>query len=177
MSITESSTALPPVTSLPNVGAFNPQSNTEGKTGSTSEDERNPVFTSLVTGDADVVGLVAYSVYKQNKHDWLLAFVKAKGREPDDSEVTAYIIGESTPRRLAIYRHLAQATLEGKGPDVQMDAGKSGSSRHLLTPSRQGSRAASESLWGRALGYLVTAVVVAAAVLLAIRFGLVPSPR
>ena len=64
------------------------------------EGEQNPVFSNLVTGDADIVGLVAYSIYKQNKHDWLVAFHRAKGRDPQDSELAAYIIGESTPRRL-----------------------------------------------------------------------------
>lgn len=79
--------------------------------------DRNTVFGSLVTEDSDVVGLVAYSIYKQNKHDFLVAFSKAKGREPNDAEMAAYTMGESTPRRLAIYRHLAQATLDGRGPD------------------------------------------------------------
>ena len=79
--------------------------------------DRNTVFGSLVTEDSDVVGLVAYSIYKQNKHDFLVAFSKTKGREPNDAEMAAYTMGESTPRRLAIYRHLAQATLDGRGPD------------------------------------------------------------
>ena len=79
--------------------------------------DRNTVFGSLVTEDSDVVGLVAYSIYKQNKHDFLVAFSKTKGREPNDAEMAVYTMGESTPRRLAIYRHLAQATLDGRGPD------------------------------------------------------------
>lgn len=79
--------------------------------------DRNTVFGSLVTEDSDVVGLVAYSIYKQNKHDFLVAFSKTKGREPNEVELAAYTMGESTPRRLAIYRHLAQATLDGRGPD------------------------------------------------------------
>jgi hypothetical protein len=87
-----------------------------------SEAERNTVFSSLVTGDADIVGLVAYSIYKQNKHDWLVAFTKAKAREPSEAELTSYIIGESTPRRLATYRHLAQATLDGRGPEVSANS-------------------------------------------------------
>ena len=80
--------------------------------------ERTGVFTSLVREDGDIAGLVAYSIYKQNKLDWLQAFEAAKGRVPDEGELSSYIIGESTPRRLATYRHLAEATLAGKGPDV-----------------------------------------------------------
>jgi hypothetical protein len=79
--------------------------------------ERTGVFTSLVREDGDIAGLVAYSIYKQNKLDWLQAFEAAKGRVPVEAEVAAYIIGESTPRRLATYRHLAEATLAGTGPE------------------------------------------------------------
>lgn len=81
-------------------------------------DDRNPVFEMLVSGDNDIIGLVAYSIYKQNKREWLMAFNKARGREPNENEMASYIIGDSTPRRLATFRHLAQATLEGRGPEV-----------------------------------------------------------
>ncbi len=79
--------------------------------------ETNNIFRSLVSDDADIAGLVAYSIYKQNKLDWLAAFEAAKGRAPTDAELSSYIIGEGTPRRIATYRHLAEATLSGKGPD------------------------------------------------------------
>ena len=81
--------------------------------------EHNIVFTSLVTSDKDIVGLVAYSIYKQNKYDWLHAFSRLQGRMPDEAEAQSYLFGESTPRRLATYRHLAEAVLAGRGPDVQ----------------------------------------------------------
>jgi hypothetical protein len=86
-------------------------------------DERQSVFTSLVGDDSDVVGLVAYSIYKQNKHDFLVAFHRQSARPPNEAEISAYIMGEATPRRLAIYRHLAQSTLAGKSPDVQTAPG------------------------------------------------------
>jgi hypothetical protein len=80
------------------------------------EVERNPIFDALVTPDEDISGLVAYSIYKQNKRAWLDDFIKATGRTPTEAEARAYIIGESTERRLATYRHLAAATLSGQGP-------------------------------------------------------------
>ncbi len=80
--------------------------------------EHTIVFTNLVTSDKDIVGLVAYSLYKQNKYDWLAAFGRQTGRMPDEAEAQAYLLGESTPRRLATYRHLAEATLEGRGVEV-----------------------------------------------------------
>lgn len=182
MSMDEPSTELPPAKALPSADPFKPdlaRSTSSASSFDEAEGDRNPVFTSLVTGDGDVVGLVAYSVYKQNKHDWLLAFAKAKGRDPDEAEVVAYIIGESTPRRLATYRHLAHATLEGKGPDVPVGtASDARAHRNLVATSRRtGAQNSGAGPLGRAIGYVVVAVVVGVAVLLAIRFGLIPSPR
>ena len=82
------------------------------------ESEHNTIFDSLVKVEGEVSGLVAYSIYKQNKRAWLQDFLKATGRPPTEAESRAYIIGESTERRLATYRHLAAATLAGQGPDA-----------------------------------------------------------
>jgi hypothetical protein len=92
------------------------------------EEERNPIFDALVTNEGEIAGLVAYSIYKQNKRAWLGDFRKATGRPPTEDESRAYIIGESTQRRLAIYRHLAAATLAGEGLDATSlaDAPRSG---------------------------------------------------
>lgn len=81
------------------------------------EAERNTIFDHLVKVEGEVSGLVAYSIYKQNKRAWLNDFQKLVGRPPTEAETRAYIIGESTERRLATYRHLAQATLAGQGPE------------------------------------------------------------
>jgi hypothetical protein len=87
------------------------------------EEETNPIFENLVRVEGDIAGLVAYSIYKQNKRAWLQDFQKTVGRPPTDAEARSYIIGESTTRRLAIYRHLADATLAGQGPDTPADMG------------------------------------------------------
>jgi hypothetical protein len=89
-----------------------------------AENERQSVFTSLVGDDSDVIGLIAYSIYKQNKHDFLVAFSRQRAREPNEAELSAYILGEATPRRLAIYRHLAESTLAGRSLDVQTAPGR-----------------------------------------------------
>jgi hypothetical protein len=89
-----------------------------------TEGERNTIFDSLVKVEGEVAGLVAYSIYKQNKRAWLQDFIKATGRPPSDAESRAYIIGESTERRLATYRHLAAATLAGQGPEAPTSPGR-----------------------------------------------------
>src|SRR3954453_7958741 len=116
--VTRDSTGARPI-----AGEYEPTGSSLTPTG--EDGDRSPVFSHLVTGDNDIVGLVAYSIYKQNKLDWLLAFQRATGREPTEQESIAYIVGEATPRRLATYRHLAESTLAGSGPDVP-SGGKSG---------------------------------------------------
>jgi hypothetical protein len=82
------------------------------------ESERNPIFDALVSAEGELSGLVAYSIYKQNKRAWLDDFIKATKRTPTEAETRSYIIGESTDRRLATYRQLAASTLEGQGLKV-----------------------------------------------------------
>jgi hypothetical protein len=129
--------------------------------------DRNPVFSHLVTGDNDIVGLVAYSIYKQNKLDWLLAFNRATGREPSEQENMAYIIGEATPRRLATYRHLAESTLAGSGPDVPSATGKSGERSPYSYRSRPGG---AQGRPATVVIYAILAVVVILAIIAAVKF-------
>jgi len=95
-----------------------------------TEAERNTIFDSLVKVEGEVAGLVAYSIYKQNKRAWLHDFIKATGRPPNEAESRAYIIGESTERRLATYRHLAAGTLAGEGPEAPSSAGRATRQTH-----------------------------------------------
>lgn len=132
------------------------------------EHERNAVFGSLVKSDDDIVGLVAYSIYKQNKHDWLVSFNKAKGREPAEAEAASYIIGESTPRRLAIYRHLAQATLEGRGPQVGGGLAKEKFVQRSLTNGASAQSGGSGKVAWAVIGLGVAAVLI----FLAAKYGL-----
>jgi len=132
------------------------------------ESERNEVFTSLVSNDDDIVGLVAYSIYKQNKHDWLIAFNRHKNREPFEDELLSYIIGESTPRRLATYRHLAEATLEGRGPKISMGSGGEKFAQRGFVNS-----GATQASSGKGAGaWIIAAIVAIAAVLLAGKYGI-----
>ena len=136
--------------------------------------DRNEVFGNLVQGDSDIVGLVAYSIYKQNKHDWLIAFNRAKNRDPDDNENASYIVGESTPRRLATYRHLAEATLDGRGPTTPAGPGTEGfTQRNYAIATRHTPPAADGGAprnWG-AIGLAGLAVIAAVAVYLMARQG------
>ena len=74
---------------------------------------RDTIFDKLVSGENDVIGLLAYSLSMQNKRDWLAAFQAEAGRAPSHAEMTAYEIGERIERRLATYRKLAEHALSG----------------------------------------------------------------
>jgi hypothetical protein len=136
--------------------------------------ERNGVFINLVREDGDIIGLVAYSIYKQNKVDWLQAFQKTLGRGPNDAELNSYIIGESTPRRLAIYRHLAGATLTGNGPDAVSDTAWLSNS----IGARQTDQNKRGSAWilSSVLSYAILAAAILIGVWLVARYGLPARP-
>ena len=128
---------------------------------------RNAVFAALVKGDSDITGLVAYSIFKQNELDWLSEFRKARDRDPTEAEADAYIIGESTPRRLATYRHLADATLAGMGPDIA-DGGASHGGAGTMLASRA---RPSGGLGVSTVLYILIAIGVLIAVYFAARYG------
>ncbi|MFV0281303.1 MAG: hypothetical protein ACK5JM_11170 [Rhodoblastus sp.] len=133
------------------------------------DEGRNAVFGALVKGDSDITGLVAYSIFKQNELDWLQEFRTAKSREPSEAEADAYIIGENTPRRLATYRHLADATLAGNGPDIA--GGGPSTPRHVAFP--QSPAAKLQSAFGlSAIAYFVLTVVLLVVIYYAARYGM-----
>ena len=85
---------------------------------------------------------------------------------PDAAEQAAYIIGEGTPRRLATYRHLADATLMGHGPDAVAD----GAAKGPRFGARR-TRGATANWFGPSLvAYGVLAVVILLAFYLAFHF-------
>ncbi len=100
-----------------------PRITDETPTAEQPADARNPVFELLVQGETDITGLLAYGLYKQNKRDWLIAHRAREGRDPSPSELDAYILGESIPRRIATYRRLAEDMLASDAARDQRQPG------------------------------------------------------
>ncbi|HSV28675.1 MAG TPA: hypothetical protein VLL76_03925 [Candidatus Omnitrophota bacterium] len=51
----------------------------------------NPVYERLVRGDDDLVGLVAYGLYKQSKRDWIKRYFDKHGASPSDDLLLDYV--------------------------------------------------------------------------------------
>ena len=88
------------------------------------EVERNPIFDALVGCDGeDVAGLVAYSIYKQNKRAWLDDFVKAAGRAPTTLNCTPI---SSAKAPSDAWRSIAGSPIDSLGRSAVRSAGMGG---------------------------------------------------
>lgn len=68
----------------------------------------NYIFDQLVQEEGDFVGMVAYTIYKRQKVEWLKNFEKDNGRQATDAEVEASFSKFSNlPSQLAAYREQA----------------------------------------------------------------------
>lgn len=71
----------------------------------------NRVFEELVETNEDLIGLVAYSLYKQHKRDWLIRFRETQGISPSSRELNAFLLGVLLPEQVSKYRQAAAAAL------------------------------------------------------------------
>lgn len=69
----------------------------------------NFIFDKLVESETDLIGLVAYGVYKKHKIQFLESFKSANGRVPEDEECKVFHITSSTPDQLSKYRREAES--------------------------------------------------------------------
>lgn len=81
--------------------------------GTSSSDESQPKFThnvvyqELVANDEDIVGQLAYCLYKQSKQQYLKAFEARNDRRPTDDEVRTHVECAEIPA-LDMYRDKAK---------------------------------------------------------------------
>lgn len=67
----------------------------------------NFIFDKLVLDNDDFVGMVAYSIYKQQKIEWLNNFKKENGRTATDAELESFIQFSNLASQLESYRDQA----------------------------------------------------------------------
>jgi hypothetical protein len=127
--------------------------------------ERNPVFSLLVQNETDTTGLLAYALYKQNKRDWLIAHRARDGREPTSSELDAYILGESIPRRIATYRRLAEDMLVSDVTEMRRPGllnGLMAPANDAAAPRAIAAQAAKQTITWKYIAFLLGMLVVMA---------------
>jgi hypothetical protein len=73
---------------------------------------QNRLFELLVQGEDDLVGLLAYALSEQDRHDWLSAWLASHPSPPTEEQVDAYTTGRTLSAQLERYRAGARAALE-----------------------------------------------------------------
>lgn len=62
----------------------------------------NEIFEQLVQKDDDLVGMIAYALYKQHKREWLLKFEARERRRPTPPEVLLFVEAQTQSQLLRL---------------------------------------------------------------------------
>ncbi|MEG0107744.1 MAG: hypothetical protein RR705_02690 [Lachnospiraceae bacterium] len=76
-----------------------------------AERHYNFIYEKLVISDDDLVGLVAYGIYKKHKIEFITRFKEEHQRDPEKGECEAFFITSTTESQLAKYRDQAESIL------------------------------------------------------------------
>lgn len=71
----------------------------------------NFIYEQLVKSEDDLVGLIAYAIYKKHKIEFITRIKEEKGQDPTDAECNAFFKASTTESQLAKYRNDAQSIL------------------------------------------------------------------
>lgn len=71
----------------------------------------NFIYSKLVLAEDDVVGLIAYGIYKKHKIEFINKIKDEKGREPNDDECDSFFASSTTESQLSHYRNQAETML------------------------------------------------------------------
>lgn len=93
----------------------------------------NPIFEKLVDGDHDqeseLVGIIAYGLYKQAKREWSADIRDDKERGPSGAELEAYVASWTTSRIEGLRTEAAEIlasfsglVIENERPNILKDA-------------------------------------------------------
>ncbi len=72
----------------------------------------NYIYTSLVQQERDLIGIIAYSLYKQDKINHIKTIGDQHGREITDAEIDEFHRSSINPRAIEGYRQKAKENLE-----------------------------------------------------------------
>ena len=86
-----------------------------------AEKQYNYIYGKLVSSPEDVIGLLAYSIYKQHKIEFIEDFKKKKGSAPTDADIENFIMSSVTQSQLEKYRESANTILSETVADAVQD--------------------------------------------------------
>lgn len=70
---------------------------------------KHQTFKNLVTSTSDFVGMVAYTIYKNEKINWIESFNTKNGQEPTQAEIeSGFNVASDTAVKIQQYRSLAE---------------------------------------------------------------------
>lgn len=69
----------------------------------------NDIYSKLVEDSDDILGIIAYSFYKQQKIEFIQGFRARNSRQPSDEEMKVFYIASNSPASLVSYRTKAEA--------------------------------------------------------------------
>ena len=71
----------------------------------------NYIFSKLVDDETDLIGLVAYGIYKNNKIEYIEKFKEKNGREPTEDELEQFNEHSCTDSSLKNYIRIAETNI------------------------------------------------------------------
>lgn len=71
----------------------------------------NYIYKKLVEDDNDILGIIAYGIYKKHKIEFIDKIKKEQGRTPTDEECRSFFAFSTTEMQLDSYRNQAETLL------------------------------------------------------------------
>jgi hypothetical protein len=131
--------------------------------------EHNRAYEQLVSGDDDLIGLIAYALYKKDKRDFYLGWQEQHGGPPQADHVRAFTATVLTLGQQLRYRTAARDMIDAYAKTVA-DAEKPLIEKGAVTERfEEAARKVEESIrWYRQIPAGIVAGLVFAAVLIAV---------
>jgi hypothetical protein len=73
--------------------------------------DKNFIYSKLVRDDDDIIGMVAYGIYKKHKIEFIESIKSAHGREPNQDEWHAFTLSTNTGSQRSKYISQAETML------------------------------------------------------------------
>jgi hypothetical protein len=135
--------------------------------------EHNRAYEQLVSGDDDLIGLIAYSLYKKDKRDFTIGWMEQHGGPPQAEHVRAFTTTVLTLGQQLRYRTAARDMIDAYAKTVS-DAEKPLIEKGAVTERfEEAARKVEDSLrWYRQIPAGIVAGIVLAIVVVAVATGL-----